>query len=123
MPERTLERPPVKVTKAHSESLAPPSKNPSRTIESPNRPIREQVILPAQDASNDSERIPCQDCGRQFNSQALQKHIRICNKVFGQKRKEFDMKAFREPTDAAGKGLESHNNIYKPSLKSKRAAN
>ena len=39
--------------------------------------------------------IPCGGCGRSFNAQALEKHARICKKVFGTKRKEFNMKANR----------------------------
>jgi len=36
----------------------------------------------------------------------MQKHQKICDKVFGQKREVFDMKEQRKATDAAGKGLE-----------------
>lgn len=33
---------------------------------------------------------PCPSCGRSFNSQALQKHQKICQKVFKKKRKAFN---------------------------------
>jgi hypothetical protein len=32
----------------------------------------------------------CPDCDRKFNDEAYEKHVRICNKVFQQKRKEFN---------------------------------
>lgn len=32
----------------------------------------------------------CGSCGRRFNEEAIDKHERICNKVFQQKRKEFN---------------------------------
>jgi hypothetical protein len=35
--------------------------------------------------------IPCPDCGRKFNQQALQKHRKICKKVFVEKRKAFNV--------------------------------
>lgn len=41
---------------------------------------------------DDGIREPCSTCGRKFNSEALQKHERICQKVFVQKRKAFDVK-------------------------------
>merc|ERR1711971_75843 len=37
--------------------------------------------------------IPCNQCGRKFSHKALQRHIKICKKVFGQKRKAFKNKA------------------------------
>merc|ERR1712154_199469 len=36
--------------------------------------------------------IPCNQCGRKFSHKALQRHIKICKKVFGQKRKAFNNK-------------------------------
>lgn len=38
---------------------------------------------------------PCPDCGRSFAQAALEKHIKICKKVFQDKRKAFDSKATR----------------------------
>lgn len=41
---------------------------------------------------DDGVREPCSTCGRKFNSEALMKHEKICQKVFVQKRKAFDVK-------------------------------
>jgi endogenous inhibitor of DNA gyrase (YacG/DUF329 family) len=41
------------------------------------------------------EQIECPDCGRKFNSGPYQKHVKICRKVFVEKRKVFDSKAMR----------------------------
>lgn len=38
-------------------------------------------------------RIECSSCGRKFKEEALEKHAKICKKVFVQKRKKFDSKA------------------------------
>lgn len=38
----------------------------------------------------------CPDCGRKFNSDAFEKHSRVCKKVFVSKRKVFDSKEQRE---------------------------
>lgn len=43
----------------------------------------------------------------------MQKHGKICAKVFATKRKAFDSKAAREATDADGKGME-HDPYSKP---------
>ena len=39
----------------------------------------------------------------------MQKHSKICEKVFVQKREAFDIKEQRKATDAAGKGLEDES--------------
>ena len=39
---------------------------------------------------------PCPTCGRKFKIDSLEKHIRICDKVFNQKRKQFNMKDQRK---------------------------
>lgn len=36
----------------------------------------------------------------------MNKHAKICQKVFVEKRKAFDMAEMRKPTDANGKGLD-----------------
>jgi hypothetical protein len=41
---------------------------------------------------DDGNREPCNTCGRKFNSEALVKHERICQKTHNQKRKVFDVK-------------------------------
>ena len=48
--------------------------------------------------------LECHSCGRKFNPVTLAKHAKICQKVFMQKRKKFEVD--REATDAAGKGIE-----------------
>jgi uncharacterized C2H2 Zn-finger protein len=39
--------------------------------------------------------LECPDCGRKFNENAYPKHVKICAKVFMQKRKKFDSKKMR----------------------------
>ncbi|CAJ1382035.1 unnamed protein product [Effrenium voratum] len=34
--------------------------------------------------------VPCPDCGRSFKAESLEKHKKICKKVFQQKRKQFN---------------------------------
>ena len=34
--------------------------------------------------------LPCKDCGRSFVKEALQRHQKICKKIFINKRKEFN---------------------------------
>lgn len=41
------------------------------------------------------EQLECPDCGRKFNPIPYEKHIKICAKVFLQKRKAFDSKKMR----------------------------
>ena len=41
-------------------------------------------------------RVECRSCGRKFNETAIAKHEGICQKVFIQKRKAFDMKEQRK---------------------------
>lgn len=52
-----------------------------------------------QNASGDveeaSELVKCEDCGRSFNPDAIERHRRICKKVFGEKRKQFNSAANR----------------------------
>lgn len=36
------------------------------------------------------EQLECPDCGRKFNQGPYEKHVKICSKVFMQKRKQFD---------------------------------
>ena len=69
--------------------------------------------IPTQDKENDDPRpigggltadqiqnvslptTPCPHCGRSFNSNAFSKHIKICEKVFLQKRKAFNAQQYR----------------------------
>merc|ERR1711933_445242 len=50
--------------------------------------------FPAEDA-NAGPLVPCQECGRKFKAESLEKHLRVCKKVFQQKRKQFDSAANR----------------------------
>ena len=40
--------------------------------------------------TDDFEECP-EGCGRKFNAQALEKHVKVCKKVFQNKREAFDM--------------------------------
>ena len=35
--------------------------------------------------------VECRDCGRKFASDRIQKHSKVCRKVFVEKRKAFDV--------------------------------
>lgn len=41
------------------------------------------------------ELIPCPDCGRKFGAESIDRHIKICKKVFVNKRKQFSSVAVR----------------------------
>jgi uncharacterized C2H2 Zn-finger protein len=41
------------------------------------------------------EQLECPDCGRKFNPAPYEKHVKICAKIFLQKRKVFDSKKMR----------------------------
>jgi len=60
--------------------------NPSHTQVSPF--AEENVVLTA-----------CRDCGRKFNEKALQRHSKICKKVFINKRQTFDSSNARKTDD------------------------
>lgn len=50
--------------------------------------------------------MTCNDCGRKFAEDRIDKHNKVCRKVFVEKRKAFDTAEQRKATDANGKGLE-----------------
>ena len=56
-------------------------------------PVQEEIIQP----EPGEQRIECPTCGRKFVEIAYEKHVKICKKVFVQKRKEFDVKEMRKP--------------------------
>lgn len=56
---------------------------------------QQQQLLEEEIPIEAGEQIECPDCGRKFNSGPYQKHIKICAKVFLQKRKQFDSKKMR----------------------------
>ena len=49
-----------------------------------------ELELQAQDAEFE-DTVECNQCGRKFGRVAIAKHSKICQKVFFQKRKKFDM--------------------------------
>lgn len=54
------------------------------------------------DADAEMEVFPCSTCGRSFNGLALKRHSKICNKVFVQKRKAFNIEEKRKAEGADG---------------------
>jgi hypothetical protein len=61
----------------------------------PGMPLGGEDIVPAMFRQ-------CPDCGRKFNETAYEKHVKICRKVFIEKRKEFDSQKHRvEGTEMA----------------------
>lgn len=60
----------------------------------------EYTIPPDAEEYDEMQLYPCNVCGRSFNGEALKKHAKVCKKVFVNKRKEFNIKAFRAPEDA-----------------------
>lgn len=71
-------------------------------------PDQDQPQAP-QEYGDVGQLILCRSCSRKFNPVAMQKHSKICEKVFVQKREAFDIKEQRKATDAAGKGLEDES--------------
>jgi len=51
--------------------------------------------FPDGDAEDAGPLVPCPDCGRSFAADRLERHMKICKKVFQQKRKKFDSAANR----------------------------
>jgi len=70
--------------------------------------------------------IQCGTCERKFNAKALERHAKICVKVFQTKRAAFDVAEQRKATDASGKGMEadpySGGSSYKPKMPGNRGA-
>ena len=56
------------------------------------------------DGPTSSDTIACPDCGRSFVQESYQKHVKICKKVFVNKRKQFDSNGQKEGgEETAGK--------------------
>ena len=52
--------------------------------------------LPPPEPDEDADLIECPEgCGRRFKEDVLDKHVKVCKKVFQSKRKEFNSKAHR----------------------------
>jgi hypothetical protein len=66
-------------------------------------------------------RVPCEQCGRKFSQTALAKHRRICKKIFGQKRKAFDMKHQRLDDEAMQANANSNEAVYASKLAQKHS--
>ena len=66
----------------------------------------------AEAVQDTGERIECSTCGRKFNPTAISKHENICQRVFMQKRKAFNIKEQRK-TDGMGE-IEEENKYNKP---------
>jgi len=83
--------------------------------------------VPTEQPQESGQLIQCSTCERKFNQKALERHEKICVKVFQQKRKAFNVAEQRKATDATGKGVEEINggggglSNYKPKLAGKRA--
>lgn len=60
-----------------------------------NRPLDKGGDMNNYDVNNNEELSPCPDCGKMFLSGPLAKHVKICKKVFGKKRRAFDSKKMR----------------------------
>lgn len=60
-----------------------------------NTSIYEQAAMEAAEAEEEVEQVECPDCGRKFNPSSYEKHVKICKKVFMQKRKKFDSTQMR----------------------------
>eukprot|EP00929_Paragymnodinium_shiwhaense_P076692 TRINITY_DN39475_c0_g1_i1.p1 TRINITY_DN39475_c0_g1~~TRINITY_DN39475_c0_g1_i1.p1 ORF type:complete len:589 (+),score=142.56 TRINITY_DN39475_c0_g1_i1:60-1826(+) len=84
----------------------------AEALEQPIRPMQQDPIaiaaaaaaagasgMPEEDAPPEPLE-PCQSCGRSFRLKALERHMKICNKVFCEKRKVFDATAQAVPQEA-----------------------
>ncbi|KAF4740306.1 zinc finger, C2HC-type containing [Perkinsus olseni] len=58
--------------------------------------------------------IRCHQCGRSFNEESLEKHERVCRKVFKEKRREFDTVANRLH------GFENKEQLIRKALQEKK---
>lgn len=87
--------------------LKPIMTAPSSTIKVANKkpPATKKKIVREQIEEGD-ERAECELCGRRFASEAYEKHIKICEKVFMKKRKEFNVQKQRIIGDEHSKILE-----------------
>jgi len=54
-----------------------------------------EAMADAFDEGEPTELVPCEGCGRKFKEAALERHAKICKKVFQEKRKAFDSVANR----------------------------
>jgi hypothetical protein len=59
------------------------------------------------DGNENTELFACGDCGRKFNATALEKHTKVCKKVFINSRKQFDMSKQRVQDDEQLRNLQN----------------
>ena len=57
---------------------------------------------PTEYAEEDGNRVECEVCGRKFNEDRLEKHMKICSKVTNKKRKVFNIKEKWKPDNVDG---------------------
>jgi len=51
----------------------------------------EKIVVASEDATADTDLVPCSICDRTFSQKALERHAKICQKVSTTKRKVFDV--------------------------------
>ena len=69
-----------------------------------NRPLHQaQDMNQLEEQAENQQLSPCPDCGKMFAPEPLAKHIKICKKVFGKKRKPFNSlkKRIADPEQAS----------------------
>jgi len=59
--------------------------------------VSPEPVLPYQKEA--IELYECEDCNRKFNEKAFEKHVKVCKKVFMEKRKAYDSKMNRMTED------------------------
>ncbi|CAD8104537.1 unnamed protein product [Paramecium primaurelia] len=77
-----------------------------------------QIPPPEDDDDGDLQECP-EGCGRRFKENALDKHIKVCKKVFQSKRKEFNSKAHRQVNQEQAK-LEKQGQVKDKIIEKKK---
>ena len=103
-----------------NQNRPPPNKGGSHNsneFEDDDRPIHDnfnEMIKEEANADQNEQQFKCgEGCGRSFKEEALEKHMRICKKVFQTKRKKFDVSKQRVEGDQA-KALKEAEKYSKP---------
>lgn len=81
--------------KAGGVQNTPPRNRPDGYDSQPQQQEAPSSMQPTMYADAPDQLEPCPSCGRKFKSDRLDKHLGVCNKVFVQKRKQFDAKGMR----------------------------
>merc|ERR1712194_422027 len=96
----------------------PPGGGPPSEYPPGGGPLGGMSEFPPDEAGDVGELIACEDCGRKFSEQAIEKHTRICKKVFMQKRKKFDSAANRlGELENAGQLIQNAHKVHKEAEK------